>query len=502
MKALLLCVATDGYAALWDFCIESHRAYCKAHGIEYRLVRKCLPGLNAKWSKLQIARDLLAEGYTIMLVDADTRISQSAPHYNSTMTNKRKGIYAALGVSGRPNSGVLMLKGGRSRQAIKFLDACLESRETPVSEENHVTSEGENGHVIEWLQKRPHSGNFQALDGRWNCTRVEGAEGAYIQHFTNFLGKAFKSGAWTPPVVRTIEAASPKECYMCARWDSQRLSRPFLLRSLARDRLTYLRFKKSVRGAAGARHLPPLVQNNPNGWVWRYEFISGTLEMPTLLFLQKLSSSRSIFLNAGARAGYFPLFLRQAPEPPAHVIAIEAHKDNFDVLVQNLDEISSRCFHVALSDRPGTIELIEGLGHSNSTILKGRKSTGRRFTVETATVDDIVARAGHSRIDLMKMDIEGAEPRALIGAAETFAASPDIVVVVESNPQMLGLVGKAPINLADIMQGFGFYGREIKDDFSLGPSGYIPEKGTCNIAFARKPRWKSIYRAIAGRTAA
>lgn len=501
MKALLLCVATDGYAALWNFCIESHRVYCKTHGIEYRLVRNCLPGLNAKWSKLKIARDLLAEGYTVMLVDADTRISQDAPHFKSCMTNRRKGIYAALGTSGRPNSGVMILKGGRSRQAMKFLDACLEDRETPVARENYVTSDGENGHVIAYLQKRPHSSSLQILDDRWNCTHIEGADDAHIQHFTNLLGKAFKRGDWTLPQARTVQAASPQEHDLRAQWESHRLARPFLLRSLAGDRPAYIRFKQAVQGAAGSRHFPPLAQNNPNAWVWRHEFNSRLLETPTLMLLQKLSSSQCVFFDAGAHAGYFSLFMRQAPEPPAHVIAVEAHQDNFDVLAQNLDNTGSQCFHVALSDQPGTLELVEGLGHSNSTILEGRKSTGRRLSVEAATVDDIVARAGHSRIDLMKMDIEGAEPLALMGAAETFAASPDIVVVVESNPQMLGLGGKAPIDLADIMERFGLYGREIKDDFSLGPSGYIPESGTRNIAFARKLRWKSIYKTIIGRTA-
>jgi Methyltransferase FkbM domain len=43
-------------------------------------------------------------------------------------------------------------------------------------------------------------------------------------------------------------------------------------------------------------------------------------------------------------------------------------------------------------------------------------------TAETLSIDDLVRRQGLSRVDFIKMDIEGAELSALQGAAETLRA--------------------------------------------------------------------------------
>ena len=47
------------------------------------------------------------------------------------------------------------------------------------------------------------------------------------------------------------------------------------------------------------------------------------------------------------------------------------------------------------------------------------RRTGRTFQVEATTLDELVQRFGLSRVDYIKMDIEGAERFALEGAQET-----------------------------------------------------------------------------------
>ena len=60
--------------------------------------------------------------------------------------------------------------------------------------------------------------------------------------------------------------------------------------------------------------------------------------------------------------------------------------------------------HAALSDRRGEVDLFEGAHTAAGSVLE---AASVRHRVPAMTLDDIVADAGH--IDLLKLDIEGAE---------------------------------------------------------------------------------------------
>lgn len=51
--------------------------------------------------------------------------------------------------------------------------------------------------------------------------------------------------------------------------------------------------------------------------------------------------------------------------------------------------------------------------------------------VQVTTLDAYLAAHAAPRVDLLKVDVEGAERDVLAGAAGTLAANPDIVLVVE-----------------------------------------------------------------------
>ena len=81
----------------------------------------------------------------------------------------------------------------------------------------------------------------------------------------------------------------------------------------------------------------------------------------------------------------------------------------------------TKFFSFFVSDRSEEIETlfvprINKLVASSSKEFADRyDSTGRERKVPTITLNDLLARAGLSKIDFMSMDIELAEPRALAG---------------------------------------------------------------------------------------
>lgn len=186
--AIVMCVATPDYVDQWAFCIDSQREYSTRHGFEYVLQTRQAGGLNAKWSKLHYALAAVSTGHDMLLIDADAEITPSAPPFTRELAQHHHAdVLYVLGISKRPNSGVLIL---RSQSAAPFLSECLERRTKTVPPDDFVTSDGENGHVISIIKKAPFAQRSQALPLQWNCTRPELAHSAYIRHYTNFLRDA------------------------------------------------------------------------------------------------------------------------------------------------------------------------------------------------------------------------------------------------------------------------------------------------------------------------
>jgi len=95
-------------------------------------------------------------------------------------------IYMARGPSGRFNSGVIFtLSADESK---RFFQEVLASRYKIIQIESFVSSEGENGHIIELSKDPAFTGIIQELDYKWNNNTFPYAPD-YIRHFTAALKK-------------------------------------------------------------------------------------------------------------------------------------------------------------------------------------------------------------------------------------------------------------------------------------------------------------------------
>jgi FkbM family methyltransferase len=73
--------------------------------------------------------------------------------------------------------------------------------------------------------------------------------------------------------------------------------------------------------------------------------------------------------------------------------------------------------------------------------------------VQGVAVDDLLTDM--SKIDVIKIDVEGAEVRALSGLSHTLSVNPDIRIMFEWSPGQLQLVGDEPQSLIDLLLGNG-----------------------------------------------
>lgn len=111
-------------------------------------------------------------------------------------------------------------------------------------------------------------------------------------------------------------------------------------------------------------------------------------------------------VDAGANAGYSALFFANA-HPDASILAIEPDQSNFEMLCSNVRNAVGRIstFHGALWPVKTRLR-IQNPNAPKTAIMVG-KPADNSGDVPTTTVPEIIRERGF--IDILKMDIEGAE---------------------------------------------------------------------------------------------
>ncbi len=132
-----------------------------------------------------------------------------------------------------------------------------------------------------------------------------------------------------------------------------------------------------------------------------------------------------IVVDAGAHVGVFTRWaLKQGAE---RVIAIEPNPDNIICLERNFAEDITAgkvtIVKAGIWDEEGDLELkIHDHITSRSTLM-GMSDVSHSITVPVRPLDAVLDELGVDRVDFIKMDIEGAERRALEGARKTIEHS-------------------------------------------------------------------------------
>ena len=129
-------------------------------------------------------------------------------------------------------------------------------------------------------------------------------------------------------------------------------------------------------------------------------------------------------IDVGAYMGEWTIFMLRRG---FNVLAIEPDPDAARCLKENLEFhgpyegrwlLDGRICH----DRPGPVTLYLEPHKADSSLFPSTQRISKPVTLQADTLDHIVAeRIGERSIHALKMDAEGAEPEALVGAAKTLA---------------------------------------------------------------------------------
>jgi FkbM family methyltransferase len=153
-------------------------------------------------------------------------------------------------------------------------------------------------------------------------------------------------------------------------------------------------------------------------------YIAGCVEPNEFAFLDRILRPGMTFVDAGANHGIYTVFAARRVGADGLVWAFEPSPRERGQLHFNLEMngLTARVFSVALADVNGQAELTvsDPEHHGQSTLgafANPELEVHGKELVEVRRLDDVVAENPLTRIDVMKLDVEGAELRLLRGAA-------------------------------------------------------------------------------------
>jgi FkbM family methyltransferase len=145
------------------------------------------------------------------------------------------------------------------------------------------------------------------------------------------------------------------------------------------------------------------------------------------------------FVDIGANVGLYSLFVASRAKA-ARILAIEPQPGILDRLRFNLavnPHIAVTVLPIALADRDGTVELVLDPSDSGGTHLESQARPAARqnvVNVPCRTLAAVIGEAGLTRVDALKIDVEGAEDLVLVPFFRDAPESlwPDLILIEDT----------------------------------------------------------------------
>jgi len=201
----------------------------------------------------------------------------------------------------------------------------------------------------------------------------------------------------------------------------------------------------------------------------------GRWETPyTALFTRLLAPGQTV-LDLGANHGVYALLAAQAVGPAGRVHAFEPNPR-----LAHLVDLSLRLngfggwAHVhalGASDAAGTARLVFLDAFSGGGAVDSGADAAQQPGVDCRLVvlDEMFADPAF-RPDVVKMDVEGYEGRALRGMRGMIARAPGIRIMMEFAPEMMLRAGVPAAEIVALLRGFGLRAWTIGEDGALVPA--------------------------------
>lgn len=190
------------------------------------------------------------------------------------------------------------------------------------------------------------------------------------------------------------------------------------------------------------------------------EFASGSYEPDTILLFKSLIRPGMTIVDIGAHIGFYSLLSARLVGSEGKVYAFEPEPSNYALLLKNITanryENVVIAINKAVTNKPGPVSFFLGVRSDVHSLFHKPWSSSQTITVEGTTLDDFFQSEGWPPVDLIKMDIEGAEKAALETMKQLVGKNQSLKLIIEFSPGNQATAGVSNEEFFDTLVKLGF----------------------------------------------
>ena len=206
----------------------------------------------------------------------------------------------------------------------------------------------------------------------------------------------------------------------------------------------------------------------PAAWrgIAKFMFVFREDYEPELTFLERILSPGKTFIDVGASFGIYSLLASRLVGRTGHVMSFEPTSASFRILEQNIALnrlVNVSASRLALCHTTGTTWLYHGVEPGSNSLGNSSAHGQKGEVVSTDRLDDVLVQSSVNRVDVIKMDVEGAEELVLRGAKQALTTFQPIIIY-ELVPERATALRLSPRGAWDFLDQLGY------EFFVIGPN--------------------------------
>ena len=220
-------------------------------------------------------------------------------------------------------------------------------------------------------------------------------------------------------------------------------------------------FEPRLRGRDFLIQIEPgiLIPGELDDWMVLSTFVDGNSNL-ALKLSHSLIRPGDTLLDVGANTGLWALGAARRVGAKGAVHAFEPVPDNFARLTRNLllnGFTNVTCQKLALSDTCGrTVFYAAKDDNSGLGSLTQSENAARPIEIEMTTIDSYCETHAITRVNLMKVDVEGAELLVFRGAQRLLASNEAPIIMFETDEILTARFGSSSQTIKSLLHQFGY----------------------------------------------
>jgi len=196
----------------------------------------------------------------------------------------------------------------------------------------------------------------------------------------------------------------------------------------------------------------------------RLHMLTGVIDPSQTDLMKKIVKPGMNVFDLGANFGWFTLVLSKLVGNSGRVYSFEADPSLIEIFAENvkLNNFSNVSIQsLAVSNKTGISKFSINKSYDTRSTLDPISLSENTIDVKTISLDEFCLKENLKKVDFIKMDIEGSEPKALEGMRKIISDNPQLKIILEFNQNSMNFVGTSPDFLINFLLKEGFSLEEI-----------------------------------------